>query len=124
MKSNRKLLFFIVIIVFLSLVCILFMLLTTDSENKKASIYLNNELYRTVNLSDLSIDDEFIIETECGFNRIKVRNGMICVSEADCPDKTCVKTGWTNSSSRPVICIPHRLEIVVDDISEIDGVSG
>lgn len=124
MKSNRKLLFFIVIIVFLSLVCILFMLLTTDSENKKASIYLNNELYRTVNLSDLSIDDEFIIETEYGFNRIKVRNGMICVSEADCPDKTCVKTGWTNSFSRPVICIPHRLEIVVDDISEIDGVSG
>ena len=124
MKSNRKLLFFIVIIVFLSLVCILFMLLTTDSENKKASIYLNNELYRTVNLSDLSIDDEFIIETEYGFNRIKVRNGMICVSEDDCPDKTCVKTGWTNSFSRPVICIPHRLEIVVDDISEIDGVSG
>ena len=124
MKSNRKLLFFIVIIAFLSLVCILFILLTGDSKDKKASIYLNNELYRTINLSDLSIDDEFIIETEHGFNRIWVRNGMICVYEADCPDKTCVKTGWTNSASRPIICIPHRLEIVVDDITEIDGVSG
>ncbi len=124
MKSNRRLLVFIVIIAFLTLACVLFMLLTVNSNSKKASVYLNNELYRTINLSDLSIDDEFVVETECGFNRIQVKNGKICVSEADCPDNTCVKTGWTNSASRPVICIPHRLEIVINDLTEVDGVSG
>lgn len=42
-------------------------------------------------------------------NLIVVENKKVRVEEADCPDKTCVLTGA--SDSREIICMPHGLTI-------------
>ena len=94
------------------------------SQGTKANIYVDGRLYQTIILTDYEVDTEILIETQYGYNKLLIQNEKIRVLEADCPDKTCVKTGFTNSSSKPVICIPHRLEIVISDSSELDGVSG
>ena len=127
MKENKKLNSFIVIITLLLFICFVSLILHDNSSSKTANIYLDNVLIRSVVLSDMDADSEFTIESEYGYNKINVKNGKICISEADCPDKTCVKTGWTDSAINPIICIPHRLEIVINKTDEnniTDGVAG
>ena len=44
-------------------------------------------------------------------NDITIENSGIFVSDADCPDKTCVKSGKLSNENFPIICMPHRLVI-------------
>lgn len=46
-------------------------------------------------------------------NRVEVRPGSIGVIYADCPDRLCVKQGFINSPSVPVVCLPNRLVILL-----------
>lgn len=79
-------------------------------ENPIAEIRLNGVIIREVPLSE---DCEFVVECGTGTNTITVRNGEICVSAADCPDKVCVHTGAISGGAVPIVCLPHRLEIRV-----------
>lgn len=55
-------------------------------------------------------DQSIRIEYGESYNIIEISEGKIRVSEAGCPDKTCVKMGWLKSGA-PVVCLPNRLEI-------------
>lgn len=57
----------------------------------------------------------FHIESENGWNEITIRDGSICISDADCPDQTCVKTGMLRSESLPIVCLPHKLVIRLEE---------
>lgn len=77
-----------------------------------AVVKVDGEVVRRVDLgSDEPI--EFDIETQYGFNRIRVADGGICVIDADCPDRLCVKQGRAISGGVPIVCLPHRLTIEV-----------
>ena len=122
MKAMNKVFSFIVLV--LVLVCVVFLIsfsIGNDTE-KKAMIYVDGNLYGCYLLSDNITD--FVVETRNGYNTVSIREGKIGVTEADCPDKTCVNTGFTDNSAFPVICMPHRLEIVIIDSTDVDGVAG
>jgi len=70
-------------------------------------------------------DRTFEIKTADGANTIEIKDGRICVSEADCPDKTCVRMGWLDSAATPVVCLPHHLVIEYTDGGEsaVDAVA-
>lgn len=83
-----------------------------------AEIYQNGKLIKSVSLSE---NTEFTVECDSGYNKIKVEGGKICVEEADCPDKICVRQGKINGSV-PIVCLPHRLEIrVVGGSNNVDA---
>lgn len=64
------------------------------------------------------------IEYEGKINTVLIENGKICVSEADCPDHTCVRMGWLESGALPIVCLPHHLIIEFADTDEnIDAVA-
>ena len=81
------------------------------SEKTMVEIVQDNQVLYTLDLS--SEDDRtFRIDyTDGGWNEIRIENGSICVSDADCPDKTCVKTGVLRSETIPIVCLPHKLII-------------
>ena len=58
-----------------------------------------------------------------GYNIVTVRDGKIAVTEADCPDKYCVKQGFCNSGVQ-IVCLPHDLVISFIGDSGIDGAVG
>ncbi|MCM1102428.1 MAG: NusG domain II-containing protein [Clostridium sp.] len=60
---------------------------------------------------DHASDGAYVVEYEGGSNTILIRDGEIRVSEADCPDQTCVQMGILRSESLPIVCLPHRLII-------------
>lgn len=81
-----------------------------EVKDPAAEIRLNGRVIRTVPLSE---DCEFTVECESGYNTVRVQNGEISVVSADCPDKVCVKTGAISGGNVPIVCLPHRLEIVI-----------
>ncbi len=123
MKTNKKIFIFFVILSVLCLISVFFLFPVTH-ESVKACIYVDGKLYESFILSGSTSEKEIYIETQYGYNKLLIKDGKIGVLEADCPDKTCVNTGMTDNSSRPVICMPHRLEIIIVDSVQIDGVTG
>ena len=45
------------------------------------------------------------------YNTVRIRDGRVCVSEAGCPDQTCVHMGELRSDSLPIVCLPNRLVV-------------
>ena len=76
---------------------------------------------------DLSKEDDRTFEVKSsdgGVNLIEIKDGKIRVKSADCPDKTCMRMGWLESSAMPVVCLPHRLVIeFTDDDGGVDAVA-
>ncbi len=81
------------------------------TENPKAEIYSNGVLLYSL---PLNTDKEITVSCkDGGYNVITVKNGAICVSDADCPDLVCVRTGAVSGGSIPIVCLPHKLEIKI-----------
>lgn len=124
MKNKQKLglVVFTIVLIMVIFLCLFIIFLSDMGSKKSACIYLKGEL-----LYRLELDGEckeFAVNTDNGYNIVCIKDGKIGIIDADCPDKTCIKTGFTDSPLIPVICMPHRLEIVIEDYSlETDGVS-
>lgn len=55
------------------------------------------------------------------YNLISVTDGMVVVEAADCEDQICVRHKPVSSKGESIICLPHRLVVVVDgDDNSID----
>lgn len=112
MPKSVKICLGAVIAVFVVSVIAALLILSPKDENSAvyAEILRDNEVVCTLNLTEES-DRSFRIESEKGWNEITVKDGQICVSDSDCPDRTCVKSGYLRHEHLPVVCLPHRLVI-------------
>ena len=86
----------------------------------QAEIWLDGELYRTV---DLDRDQEFEVRSDHGTNTVTVKDGKIAVTAADCPDHYCMQRGFCDSGAQ-IVCLPNRLVIKFVGEQEVDGAVG
>lgn len=97
-----------VVLFILSLISTVFLLNKPDS-NYIEIVQDNKILYRI----DLSVTENQTIKIEDnsgGYNIVEITDGKVRISEADCPDHTCVNTGFL-SGDIPIVCLPHKLVI-------------
>ena len=65
------------------------------------------------------------IEGEGGYNLLVIENGEAWLSEADCPNLLCVKTGKIRYAGQSIVCLPHRLAVrITGGASALDAVTG
>ena len=110
MTKGIKLLIAAIALIFIASV-IAIILGTKKSDSTCVEIVHNN---RIIYRFDLSQEENRIFRIESsdgGWNEIKIENGEISITDADCPDKTCVKTGILRSENIPIVCLPHKLVI-------------
>ncbi len=99
-------------------VVIFAVMMNIPRKNPTAEIYQNGILIKR---APLSVDAEFTVECESGKNVVKIENGTVSVTFADCPDKVCVNRGRVSGGAVPIVCLPHKLEIrVVDGENSVD----
>ena len=67
----------------------------------------------------LSIDGEYSLNG--GTNILVIEGGVAYLKDANCPDKTCVKTGKIHYVNQSIICLPNEISITVRGDSD-DGV--
>lgn len=93
-------------------------------ESDIVEIVQDGEVLYRLDLSEYKKTETIEIAYEGGKNTILIENGQICMSHADCPDRTCVKMGWLKSASLPIVCLPHHLIIQYAENSDtVDGVA-
>ena len=65
------------------------------------------------------------IEGEEGYNLLVIQGGEAWLSEADCPNLLCVKTGKIRYAGQSIVCLPHRLAVrIAGGASALDAVTG
>lgn len=103
------------------------LLLTEKTTGPVANLYMNGICIESIDLSAVTTAYTFPVEGVYGRNLITVEPGRICVSDADCPDKTCVRQGWIGDGATPIVCLPNKLVIRIEEPAEafleIDSVS-
>ncbi|MBE6535606.1 MAG: NusG domain II-containing protein [Ruminococcaceae bacterium] len=107
--KKKDIILFVCILVF-SLVAFFTLWLVLTPHGDVAVVSVDGEEYARLPLRE---DTELLVSTEYGENLVVVRDGAVYISEADCPDKVCVKTGKANAM-KSVVCAPHRLTVTVE----------
>ncbi len=77
-----------------------------------AVITIDGEVVKTC---DLALEQEFDLDTGYGRNHVRIQDGEVFVSEADCPDHNCVRQGRISAGGESIICLPHHLCITVQN---------
>lgn len=113
-KNSGKLkadIILIAVLVLIGAVIFLFLMFTSQ-EGSCAEIRIDGKVTA---LYPLDHDLTETIHTENGDNIIEIKDGGICMKDADCPDKLCVHMGTISKMGQSVICLPHKLVIEVTD---------
>lgn len=101
----------VIVVLVISVIASFILYAPRDKDSAQyVEILSNNEVVCKLDLNKEE-NRSFRIEGENGWNEITIMDGTICVSDADCPDKTCVKSGKLRNENFPIICLPHRLVI-------------
>ncbi len=58
-------------------------------------------------------NQDILVKNERGTNRIKIKDGIVWMEEADCPDKYCVSKGKIKKTKQTIVCLPHKLVVEV-----------
>ena len=84
-----------------------------DSGKNFALIKVDGTITRKI---DLTAEETFTLEADGGKNVVEIKNGVVRVTEADCPDKICVRRGAIKKLGETIACVPHKIliEIVGD----------
>lgn len=95
---------------------------TEEMDNVTAIITKDGQEIRRINLSTL--ENPQIIELQDKYyDKIVAEKGRIRFTEADCPEKICVKTGWLTKPGQLAVCLPNSLIIKIEgsNQAEIDA---
>lgn len=107
------------VILCLSLILLL-VVFFTKQEGARVRVEISGEVVAEY---DLSYDGEYSLND--GTNVLKIEDGEAYLIHADCPDKTCVRTGRIKYEGQSIICLPNRvsIKIVGDGSDKVDLVS-
>jgi hypothetical protein len=121
MISTKKWIIIIALILIAAIIGTMFVFLH-DKTGTTAKIVQDGNVIETIDLSKVQDEKYITVEYEGRSNTILIKDGKICVFDADCPDQVCVNMGWIPSGEKSIVCLPNRLVIsIIDADSGIDG---
>jgi len=73
----------------------------------------------------LDVDRTVTIGSEA-YNILRIAGGKASITEANCGDLTCVRTGAVFREGEAIVCLPHRLTVRIEGggASGFDAASG
>lgn len=57
-----------------------------------------------------------------GVNKVVINDGKVSMTEADCPDELCVKTGKISRLGETIVCLPHRVVVEIKGSQDDDSI--
>ena len=106
-KKLRYDILFISVLLCLSLV-LGFIIFFNRKEGKVVHVEIDGQVIAEYSLD---VDGEYSLND--GTNILKISNGTAYLIFANCPDKTCEKTGKIRYVGESIICLPNKLSIVI-----------
>jgi len=65
-----------------------------------------------------AVTEEFIIDNDLGYNKILIKEGVVTMIEADCPDQVCVMSKPIQKPGESIICLPHKVVVKIEGREE------
>lgn len=117
MKKNDFIL--ALLILFIAVIGILLYIQFGKEEAGLVTITVDGQLYGTYSLKEnreIRINDT---------NTVVIRNGVVDMIWANCPDQVCVEHQMISKNKETIVCLPNRVivEIVGGKDSQLDDVS-
>lgn len=94
-------------------------LLFVFPEGSRADIYFEGELY-----ASYSLNQKRTVELNGGKIVIEIDGGKVAVTENDCKDQICVRTGYISRVNERIVCLPYRLTVVIRGKGGVDEITG
>lgn len=110
-KKRMNVFDYILVAVGVGILCALIVVFVFGKKGNVAFVYQNNS-----EIARISLDKDGVYKFDSedgGYNTVVVENGEIFVREADCKGLDCVKRGRISSENESIICLPHKLSIIV-----------
>lgn len=90
--------------------------LFVDSEATTAKIYYNNQLVASL---DLNIDEKVLLKQDkypelLADLEVEVKDGKVRISKETSPNNICSKQGWTDTSTKPLVCLPNKVYVQIE----------
>lgn len=60
---------------------------------------------------DLSKDQIIDVKINAHHNIVEIKGGEVFITDADCPDKLCIRQGHINNTSQSIVCLPNKVVI-------------
>lgn len=86
------------------------------------TIYVDSHEYATYSVSE-GFEKEIMVKTNDGYNQIKLSSGTVAITDSDCPNHDCVQMGTISQAGDMLICLPHKLMIMLEGGNTVDAVS-
>ena len=106
---SKKDVIFIIVLLAITMMIFIFMRISR-SKGYNVRISADGQIIKTLSLDK---DDEYVFESDKGYNIVVIKEGAVYVKEADCPDKICVKHKKISNVGEAIICLPHKLVIEI-----------
>lgn len=114
--GKRDVVLFVGIVALAIMIYALVTLPGLSGEGAFARVSVHREVVQTI---DLSEDGEFDLHQNPHI-RFSVRDGAIAFIKSDCPDKTCIHSGYLRHSGQMAACVPNLVSLVIIG-REIEG---
>ena len=122
MKLKKNDIFLTLGILFAALAILLFYLLMPGTTDSTVIVTVDG---KEEALFPLNTDKDYTIKTEKGTNHLEIRDGSASITDADCPDKLCVRQHSIHRKGEALVCLPHKVVVSIssDKDSVIDGIA-
>lgn len=111
----------VVVAVILAIALLTFLIPYYINEKRTGSkviILQNGEETGSYNLSEN--DTVIVCDEDGGYNLILISNSEVRVTDADCPDKLCIRQREISRNGESIICLPHKLVVMIESPEESD----
>lgn len=93
-------------------------LLTGSTDRECVKVFVDGKLQYRYSLSENRTITVGGDKNE--YNLILIHDGQVKVTDADCPDKLCVKQRNISRNGESIICLPHRMVVQIESEEESD----
>ena len=85
---------------------------TAQPVANQVEIYVGNRL-----LGSYPLTGNRVIEVG-EHNVVTIQEGSISMTEADCPDHTCIRQGRVSRPGLPIVCLPNEVVVMITENGE------
>lgn len=111
-KKKRDALLLIFILAGAAVLALVFFFMRRGSEPENVLVKVDG---RVVYNDSVIKDNTFTVDGfDGGYNIVEIKDGKVQVTEADCPDKICVTSGFISAPGETIVCMPHRVVVEIN----------
>ena len=119
MKQTRSDRIFVTALLFLGVGLSLWIYLPHKESGSQLEIRIDGE---TVSCYSLNEDRQETLTCKDGTNTVIIQDGVVTMTEADCPDHVCVGMHGISQAGETIVCLPHRLVLAIVSDSQSPSV--